>query len=153
MGLDWPKLFLAERPTENGFFIWMPYLISFSCNATVFNEPQHQCAHLKCTLIAKCTLAHLKFYSCTPEISLETALLCSWELNCIDVVVKSQKIMAKICFVLSQSEGCGAKFSSRGEPLDPLHSFGSFILHTYRLIFGPSNQKFVSRSLSISIHD
>ena len=29
-GTGWPKLFLAERPTENGIFIWMPYLISFS---------------------------------------------------------------------------------------------------------------------------
>ena len=38
--------------------------------------------------------------------------------------------MAKTYFVLSQSEGRGAKFSSRGEPLDPLRSFALFILHT-----------------------
>ena len=24
-GLDWPKLFLAERLTESGFFMWMPH--------------------------------------------------------------------------------------------------------------------------------
>ena len=35
------------------------------------------CAHLKCTLRSNCTLAHSIFCSCTPEISLKTAIFCS----------------------------------------------------------------------------
>ena len=42
-------------------------------------EVGYLCAHLKRTLTPKCTLADLQLYSCTSEISLETALLCSPE--------------------------------------------------------------------------